>query len=177
MPIEFDYITGMRLPDGTTYNNRRQADTIGLGRLLLARRSENDSVTLPDEKATRLISLFRRLRPGHGLECHDLLCEVEQWPTDFDYDSRILSHTERVTPGKPYSVVTNLGSESGPNWAHAHSCIGTDNGNLLGITGNSLMMAVMTRESAEKLYARGGKPCLAEIIPPNEGVADMVRSI
>jgi hypothetical protein len=172
VPTKFDYVTGMRLPDGTTYHNRRQATTIRLGRLLFAERGEDDSITLPDEKATRLISLFRKLRPGHGLECHDLLCEVEQWPTDFDYDSKILSRSESIIPGRPYSIISNLGSASNPNWMDTHSCMGTDNGNLLGIIGNGLMMTVMKQDATERLYARGGVPHLAEVIPPSKSVTN-----
>lgn len=157
---DFETITGITLPNGVAYNNRRHSSSLNLLKLMRAHRNTSESITLPDEKADRLVSLFRRLKPGHGLQCHDVFAEVELWPDilDLDYSARILAEDEQIIPGMPYSIHSDFGSEE---WAYTHSCLGTDNGNLLGLVGNGMMMAVMDRKNTEKLYARGGTPYLA----------------
>lgn len=169
VPTDFETVTGITLPDGTTYNNRRHSTALSLRKIITAPRNTSESITLPDDRAIRLVSLFRRLRPGHELECHDFVSEVEQWPGDIlDYDIKILGRTQEVTPGVSYSVQSNFGPEDNFDWVYTHSCMATDSGNFLGIVGNGLMLSVMDRESTEKLYARGGEPYIGEIIPPSD---------
>jgi|GEM_PF-1144035 len=165
VPTNLQLVTGMTLPDGTTYNNRYHSSDIHIRSLVLAPKSTAESITLPDEKAHRLVSLFRQLRPKHGLECHDLFAQVELWPdiVEQDYTANILGDDRPITPGTPYSVESNFGTADDPRWIYTHSCMGTDRGNLLGIIGRGMMLAVMDRESTENLYARGGDPYLATV--------------
>lgn len=165
----FETITGITLPTGKTYNNRRHSHNVRLSRLMRAEKNTSESITLPDDRAQRLVSLFRRLRPGHTLECHDLFSEVLQWP-DFDDwkdETDPLAPDAPIVSGAPYGVQTTFGPEDDFRQAYTHSCLGTGNGNLLGLIGKGMMLAVMTREATEELYARGGEPTLAKVALAN----------
>lgn len=174
MPTYANVVEALVLPTGDMVDNPDHL-AISIGLPVEERRTE--SITMPNPKAIRLVKLFQRLRPGHALECHDLVTQLEGW--EYDKGSELtqravqpVNHVEQyeeVKSGNPYTVLIPRGSDSDPDYGRSHSCIGTDQGRLLGLMGRGLALATMSPQSTRQVYANGAElSYLAKTVLPEE---------
>jgi hypothetical protein len=167
-------VTGLVLPSGDIVDNPVQSDEnlfepVG--------NATTESITLLTKKAERLVRLFARLKPDHGLQCHDLVEEVEGWSYDRGLGlqhkviqpANFVGEYEDVISGNPYTIQIVRGTPSEPDFGCSHSCYGTDEGRLLGIVGLNLPLTTMDPETARDIYANGAAiSFLAKTLLPSE---------
>jgi hypothetical protein len=99
VPINLDIVTTISNEDERVHrpNHFTCPEDLRLGM-----QTEGDTITLPDEKATRLLDAFRQLRPGHDLQCHDFVARVEGWDEEMGLGSK------QAYPTQPTSSLATL---------------------------------------------------------------------
>jgi hypothetical protein len=157
-----DLVRGIRLPDGTTVTNDVHSSRMNL--LTPTGIEGADAITFSSAKARRLLGIFRELRPGHLLECHDVVSAVEEWDEREGLDNVhcIVEDTERIESGKPYEVFAYEGGTPPSEWERTHSALGTDSGRLLGLVAEGLMLTIVDKQTTLELYNSGRQATLTE---------------
>jgi hypothetical protein len=131
---------------------------------------QNESITLPSDKAIRLINIFRKLDSDfHNLDCHDFMYATEGWEDDMVVNNRIMTSEEPIVSGNPYQILINVGTNNTPEWLYTHSAIGTDERKLLAVGGLGLALCTMDRETAMQIYNEGFTPYLATVSVSESG--------
>lgn len=170
-------VTAMILPDGITIENPLHSASINV--LPVTGDPVEESITLDSAKAERLAKLFEELRPEHELECHDLVTVTEGWERDLGpvltqravQPREFADVYEDVVTGAPYTVQILRGRSSRSGFAQTHSCLGTDEGRLLGLVGRGSVLSTMDADTTRRVYSYGARVSLLArtTLPPPAG--------
>lgn len=165
MELPLAVVTKVSLPDGTCAVNYDQSTDMRL--VDRDGRTANFQVPMPESKAARLVDAFRGLRPGHDMDCHDLVDEVEGWERDRVHNNisrGLFSNPAIITPGTTYAVM--MRDDTSRNFDKTHSCWGTREQLLLGLLGQGSMMAVLDTQTALRFYPVGREAYLSQLYDP-----------
>lgn len=168
--VPIGIVTGMALPSGVVITNPLHFTSPPISEV--ADSDVTETITLPEDKASRLAALFGALYPGHRSTCHDVVTTVADWDPRklaFSVEPRLADGTQ-VTPGAAYGVLSPTfdiaDGQITRRWGMNHSCLGTDDDRLLGVMGESLMLATISREAVVACYGQSVESYLAEIALP-----------
>lgn len=157
-------VKGIALATGELYEN--PSHSYHLNEVRLDGTKAESTVTLPSEKALRLVSAYQKLKPEHNTDCHDFTATAAGWalrkeqPMQWEEDH--IENSSEVEAGSAYGVIAQL-SKRGERGC-THSGIGTDSGELLGVLGRNSALAVIDLETAQSIYSRGGETFMVKLL-------------
>jgi len=151
--IHFGNVVSLQLDNETAVRN-----TFDVPLLQKNKKADvSDAVNDSHIRIQRLAQMFASLRRKHPYDCHDLAdiysgSKASEIPLE---ELEIAYGPADVVSGAIYAVRYWHEAEDGPSWRHSHSCIGTDNGNLLAINGRSGPLTITTLEASLEAWNHG----------------------
>jgi len=165
--IPLAVVTELALPDGTSYVNVDHSRDVA--RVDFNGQPANYQIPLAASKVSRLVDTFRGLSPGHTLDCHDFVDEVEGWEHDrstLNCSQGLFNNAQIIEPGVPYAVLSRTGAAN--RFERIHSCYGTSGRSLLSILGRGSMLAVLDVDTTLGFYPTGRPAYFSRAYSPKE---------